>query len=169
MSSNNASGTILIRENTLLPAGLAIESEGFLPGWKAVRNFDQYELGRKIEEANWNFFYLAGEIRVTVLGRDRPETLRRAVQCVLAKHAEQKFNSLEITKIVSKQFLGVPFMNVTAHSRHIQQGICLVPAKDVVPGMPVPADQENRHHAEETIKQHTVLISSSRNLLEILK
>lgn len=168
MLATNMSGTILIRDDASLPAGLAIEREVFLPGWKAVKNFDGYELGREIEEAKWHFFYLAGEIRVAVLGRDRSKTLRRAVKCVLAKHAEQKFNSLEITKVVSKQFLGVPFMNVTAHSRHIQQGICLVPAKDVVLGMPVPADQENnlgssreQHHAEETMKQHTVLISSS--------
>src|SRR5689334_6387251 len=135
MSANETSGTILIRENTLLPAGLGIESEAFLPGWKAIRNFDRYELGRKIEEANWNFFYLAGEIRVTVLGRDDSKTLRRAVKRILAKQ-EKQFNSLEITKVLLKGFLGVRFMNVTAHSRHIQQGICLVPAKDAVPGLP---------------------------------
>lgn len=167
MSANETSGTILIRENTLLPAGLGIESEAFLPGWKAIRNFDRYELGRKIEEANWNFFYLAGEIRVTVLGRDGSKTLRRAVKRLLAKQEEQ-FNSLEITKVVWKRFLGVPFMNVTAHSRHIQQSIYLVPAKDFVSGKPVPttpqprpSDDGERPHAQEITKQYTVLVSSS--------
>ena len=167
MSANSASGTILIRENTLLPVGLAIESEVFLPGWRAVRNLDGYGLSRKIEEANWNFFYLAGEIRVTVLGRDGSKTLRRAVKRVLAKQ-EKQFNSLEITKVVLKRFLGIPFVSVAAHTRHIQQGICLVPATHVFPGVPVPADQENsldnggrRHYADETTKQYAVLISSS--------
>ena len=130
MSANEASGTILIRENTLLPAGLAIESEVFLPGWKAARNIDRYELDRRLEEANWNFFYLAGEIRVTVLGRDGSKTLRGAVKRVLAKQ-EKQFNSLEITKVVLKRFLGIPFVSVAAHTRHIQQSICLVPATDV--------------------------------------
>jgi hypothetical protein len=125
MSANSASGTILIRENTLLPAGLAIESDVFLPGWRAVRNLDGYGLGRKIEEANWNFFYLAGEIRITVLGRDGSKTLRRAVKRVLAKQ-EKQFNSREITKVVLKRFLGIPFVSVAAHSRHIQQSICLI-------------------------------------------
>ena len=131
MLATNMSGTILIRENTILPAGLAIESEVFLPGWKVIRNLDGSALARNIEGANWNFFYLAGEIRATVLGRNRSGTLRRTVKRVLAKH-EKQFNSLEITRVVSKRFLGIPFMSVAAHSRHIQQGICLVPAEDFV-------------------------------------
>src|SRR5258708_38100067 len=130
MPDNNTSGTILIRESTFLPAGLAAETEVFLPGWRVVKNLDRSTLALKIEGANWNFFYLAGEIRATVLGRDRPGTLRRAVKSVLANQVGQKFNCLEITKVVSKRFLGIPFMNVTAHSRHIQQGIGLIPAKN---------------------------------------
>src|SRR2546430_7982841 len=130
MSANNTSGTLLIRENVLLPAGLAVDSEVFLSGWRIVKNLDRSALTRKIEGANWNFFYLAGEIRATVLGRDRPGALCRAVKRVLAKQEGWKFNSLEITKAVSKRFLGIPFMSVTAHSRHIQQGIGLVTEKD---------------------------------------
>src|SRR3989440_876322 len=123
MSANNTSGTVLIRENTLLPAGLAVESEVFLPDWRVVKNLDRSTLARNIEGANWNFFYLAGEMRATVFGREGFGALRRAVKCVLAKQEGQKFNSLEIAKIVSKRFLGIPFMGVTAHSRHIQKGI----------------------------------------------
>jgi hypothetical protein len=167
MLATNMSGTILIRENTLLPAGLAIKSDVFLPGWRAVRNLDGYGLGRKIEEANWNYFCLAGEIRITVLGRNSWKSLRRAVKRVLAKQ-EKQFNSLEITKVVLKRFLGIPFVSVAAHTRHIQQGICLVPAKDFVWGKPAPAVTEEspnsgrkRHRADETTKQYTVLISSS--------
>ena len=145
----------MIREDTPLPPNLSIESEAFLPGWRVVKNLDRSTLARNIEGANWNFFYLAGEIRATVLGRDHSGTLRRAVKCVLAKQEGQKFNSLEITKIVSKRFLGIPFTSVTAHSRHIQQGIALVPAKDFV--LKVPATP----NAEVATKQYTALISSS--------
>src|SRR5438034_7977092 len=98
MSDTNSAGTILIREDTRLPANLSIESETFLPGWRVVKSLDRSTLARNIEGVNWNFFYLAGEIRATVLGR--PRTLRRAVKCVLAKQEGQKFNSLEITKVV---------------------------------------------------------------------
>ena len=131
MSDINRTRTVF-REETPLPTTLSIESEAFLPGWLVVKNLDRQALTREVEGANWNFFYLAGEIRATVLGRDLLSTLRRAVKCVLAKQEGQKFNSLEITKVVSKRFLGIPFMSVTAHSRHIQRGIGLVPAKDFV-------------------------------------
>ncbi len=168
MSDTKRTETILIREGALLPAGLAVESEMFLPGWRAIKNLDRSTLARNIEGANWNFFYLAGEIRATVLGRDRSGTLRRAVKCVLAKQEGQTFNSLEITKVVSKRFLGFPFMSVTAHSRHIQQGVGLVPAKDFVLRMPAAAAPESelasggdRHHGEAATKRYTALISSS--------
>ncbi len=158
----------MIREDTPLPANLPIESEAFLPGWRVVKNPDRSTLARNIEGANWNFFYLAGEIRTTVWGRDRSGTLRRAVKCVLAKQEGQKFNSLEITKVVSKRFLGVPFMSLTAHSRHIQQSVGLVPAKDFVLSMPVAevpesglASGREEHHAEVATRQYTALISSS--------
>jgi hypothetical protein len=167
MSATNMSGTVLIRENTLLPAGLAIKSEVFLPGWRVVKNLDSSALAQNIEGANWNFFYLAGEMRVTVLGRDRSGTLRKAVQRVLAKQ-EKQFNSLEITRVVSKRFLGIPFMSVAAHTRHIQQGICLVPAKDISSRMAVPAALESspnsdreQGYAEVITKPHSTLISSS--------
>jgi len=33
-----------------LPAGLAVESESFLPGWRAAKNLDGYGLTRKMED-----------------------------------------------------------------------------------------------------------------------
>ena len=155
MSSINRTGTVFIREDTRLPATLSIESEAFLPGWRVVKNLDRQALNREVEGANWNAFYLAGEMRATVFGREGLGALRRAVKCVLAKQEGQKFNSLEITKIVSKRFLGIPFMSVTAHSRHIQQGVGLAPTKDFVLSMPAAPN------AEVATKQYTALISSS--------
>jgi hypothetical protein len=137
MSALNASGMIIIRENTPLPQGLALECEAFLPGWNTVRNLDGYALARKIEEANWNLFYLAGEISAIALGRQGPATLRRAIKRVLAKRVGQKFNSLQISNVVYKWFLGIPFVRVVTYSRHIQEGRGLVPAKDFVLQMPL--------------------------------
>jgi hypothetical protein len=105
-------------------------------------------------------------MRATVFGREGLGALRRAVKCVLAKQEGQKFNSLEITKRVSKRFLGIPFMSVAAHSRHIQQGVGLVPAKDLVLRMPPTApksrlDSGGEQHHAGAAKQYTALISSS--------
>ena len=139
MLANNSYGTILIRDNTLLPAGLAVDSESFLPGWRVARNLDGYGLARKIEEAKWNYFYLAGVTRTMVLGREGPETMRRAVRRALLRLERLKFNSLEITSVVSKRFLGIPFTSVAIHSRHIQEAIGLVSIKELVLSMPAPA------------------------------
>ena len=130
MSAKTATASILIRDNTPLPKGLALDSEFFLPGWRAVTNYDGLKLGRRIEAAKWNFFFLAGPIRTTVLGREGLPALRRAVNRILAKREGQDFNSLEITKLVSKRFLGVPYLSVSAHSRHIQESRYLISAKD---------------------------------------
>jgi hypothetical protein len=168
MSVSNISGTTLIRENTLLPAGLTIESEIFLPGWRVVKNLDGAALTRNVEGANWNFFYLAGESRATAFGRDQSGALRKAVKRILVKQ-EKQFNSLEITKAVSKRFLGIPFMlSIAAHSRHIQQGACLVPLKDFALGMTILASPESKlgsgreqRRREAIGKPHTALISGS--------
>lgn len=168
MSDIKRTRAIFIKEDIPLPRALSIESEAFLPGWRVVGSLDRYALARKFEGANWNFFYLAGELKATVLGRDRPGTLRRAVKCVLAKQEGQKFNSLELTKVVSKRFLGIPFMSVSAHARHIQEGIGLVSAMDFVlttsiaaaPRAGVDSDEQQRHR-EMAVKQYTALTSSS--------
>src|SRR5207302_10870996 len=113
-------------------------------------------------------FNLSGAIGSTVLGRDRPGKLRSAEKCVLAKQRGQKFNSVEITKDVSKRFLGIPFMSVTGHSRHIQQGVGLVSTKDFVLRMLAAEAPESalgsggeRHHGEVATKQYVALTSSS--------
>jgi len=81
---------------------------------------------------NWNFFQLAGEIRVTITGRSGDSAVRKAVERLLAKVKKRKFNSLEITKVASKRFFGIPRVSVAARCRHIQQGIGLVSAEEGV-------------------------------------
>jgi hypothetical protein len=134
MAGIDRTRTVFIREGTPLPTSPSMESEGFLPGWRIVKNLDRQALTREIEGAGWNFFYLAGEIRTIVFGGHGVGTLRRAVKRILAKQEGQcfRFNSLEITKIALKRFLGIPLLRVSAHSRHIQLGIALIAAKDVL-------------------------------------
>ncbi len=164
MSEINRTRTVFVREGTPLPALHSIESEQFLPGWRIIKNLDRQELTREIEGANWNFFYLAGEIRTTVVGRGGLGTLRRAVKRIAAKQEGQsfRFNSLEITKIASKWFLGIPLLRVTAHSRHIQLGIALIPAKDVFrrPLVEISSARAS-HHGDVVAKQYAAIISSS--------
>jgi len=123
-------GTILIKDGTFLPDGLPFESEPCATGWRLVKDLDGYGLDRKIHEAGWTFFSLAGEIKATVFGLEGQKTVRRAVKRILAKLKSEKFNSLEITRVASKRFLGVPYASVSARSRHIQESVFLFRAKD---------------------------------------
>jgi hypothetical protein len=163
MSKIDRTRTVFFREGTPLPITLSMGSERFLPGWRIVKNLDRQALTREIEQANWNFFYLAGEIRTTVFGREGVGTLRRAVKRIVAKQDGQsfRFNSLEITKIASKWFLGIPLLSVTAHSRHIQLGIALIPAKDTFGPLATIPSARAGHHGEMVAKQYAAVVSSS--------
>jgi hypothetical protein len=127
-------GTILIKEGTLLPEFLRFESEPCVSGWRLVKNLDGYGLGRKIHEAGWTFSWRAGEIGATVFGLDEQKTLRRAVEQILANLESAESNSLEIIRVASeasKRFLGVRCVTVSAQSRHIQDSAFLFQAKDL--------------------------------------
>ena len=134
MSDLAKAGKILIREDTLLPKGLQLETQPYAPGWRLVKNFDGHSLGRKIEEAGWTFFLLAGHSNVTVFGFDEEKTVRRAVERILANPRLKNFNALEITRVssaISKRFLGVTYVTLSAHSRHIQESVFLSRDSDI--------------------------------------
>jgi hypothetical protein len=130
MPDTTKTGLVLIKDGTLLPEGLRFESEPCGPGWRLVTNLDGYELDRRIHEAGWTFFCLAGEIKATAFGFDEQKAVRRALKRILAKLNSEKFNSLEITRVVMKSFLGVPYATARAHSRHIQKSMFLFQAPD---------------------------------------
>jgi hypothetical protein len=127
-------GTILIREGTVLPTGVPVESDVFLPGWRLVKNFEGDGLDQRFHEAGCTFFSLADEIGATVFGLDEQKTLRRAVEQILAKRESAGFNSVEIMRVAwetSKRFLGVSSVTVSAQSRDIQKSASLSRAKDL--------------------------------------
>ena len=126
MTDTIKTGTILIEEGTLMPESLRFESDPYSNGWRSVQNLDGYGLGRKIREAGWTFFYMAGEIRASVFGFNRGKAICRAVNRLLANLKAEKSNSLEITRVAAERFLGLPYVTVSAHQRHIQESILLL-------------------------------------------
>jgi hypothetical protein len=64
---------------------------------------------------------MAGEIKISAFGFDREKAVRRAVKGVITNVEAQKCNCLEITQVSPKSFLGIPYVNVRAHSRHIHK------------------------------------------------
>jgi hypothetical protein len=135
VSEVTEAGRIFIRDGTLLPKTLQIESEPYMPGWRSVKSLDGYELGRKIHDAGWTFFCLAYETKASVSGIDEEKMMRRAIERILAnREAEaEKFNALEIARVAwwaSKRFLGIRHVVVSAQSRHIQESPVIFQVKD---------------------------------------
>ncbi len=140
MQETIKAGTILIKEGTLIPEDLRFESESCVPGWRLVKDLDGYGLDRRIHEAGWSFFCLAGETKATVFGIDGEQMVRRAIERILANANSEKFNSLEIVRmalVASKRFLGVRYVTVSAQSRHIQESLVLFRAKELQESGPV--------------------------------
>ncbi len=121
MSGTIKAGTIMMKAGTIIPQSLRVETELYSQGWEIINNSDTDAVDRDIRRADWNFFFLAASIQATALGYWGEKTVRRAMERVLAKAEPSKFNCLEITGISAKQFLGLPYVHVSAHSRHIQK------------------------------------------------
>jgi len=113
-------GTILIAERPLITKFLGLECESYSGRWSVVRGLDRFALDRKIHAAGWNFLFMAAEVKVTFFGALGTKKIHNALRRILAKVSLQNFNCLEVTGIVAKRFLGLPYAIVSAHSRHIQ-------------------------------------------------
>jgi len=103
---------------------MRFESESCLPGWRLVKDLDGRGLDRKIREAGWTIFRVAGQLGATAFGLDEQKTARRALEQILANLESAESNSLEIMRVASEastRFLGVRYVTVSAQSRHIQE------------------------------------------------
>jgi hypothetical protein len=117
-------GTMLISE---WPQPFGLESKPYSGPWSMVQAFDSSALDRKIRAAGWNLFFIASEVKALSFGASR---IQRALNRILAKVRSEGFNGLEVTGIVAKHFLGVPYTVVSAHSRHLQE-TCYLDAAEV--------------------------------------
>jgi len=103
----------------------ALERAPYSGQWSVVKGLDGFALDRKIRAAGWNFFFIASEVKVMFLGSLGAKKIQHALHRILGKVSGHHFNGLEVTGIVAKRFLGVPYTTVSAHSRHVQQSCYL--------------------------------------------
>jgi hypothetical protein len=138
MTKRIQAGSILIASGTPLPQSGIIESEPYLQGWELVKNPDGKGLNQIIATAGWNFFYIASELKTRVFGSDEEKTSRQAIGKIIAKMTSKNFNCLEITGMTRKQFMGLPYLSVSAHSRHIQKSAVLFEEQSIASATEVP-------------------------------
>ena len=113
-------GTILTNESSLKLKSLGLETTPCSGNWSLIKVLDGFALDRKIQAAGWNFFFMAAELKVMFFGSLGAAKIQNAVKRILEKVKPQHFNGLEVTGIVARHFLGVPYVTVSAHSRHMQ-------------------------------------------------
>ncbi|MGB2605962.1 MAG: hypothetical protein WBC78_20325 [Candidatus Sulfotelmatobacter sp.] len=125
MSATVQVGTILMNERPGMAQLFQLESEPYSGNWSLVKTLDGHALDRKIRAAGWNLFFMAAEVKVMFFGVLGAAKIQNALQRILAKVKPQHFNGLEVTGIVASHFLGVPYVTVSAHSRHMQKNCYL--------------------------------------------
>ena len=122
MPDTITAGSIWVQEGTHLPDTKPLQGESHSSGWTAVKSV-RSEFDKEVQEAGWTFFFMAGEIKATAFGFDRQKTLRTALKRLIANVKSQHCNSMEITQVMGKSFLNVPYVSVSAHARHLQKGL----------------------------------------------
>lgn len=118
-------GTVLIKEDTQLPESLHLQSDPYVEGWRLVNNLSSSAIDLKLSAVGWTFFFMAGEVNAIAFGSASEKTTRRAVAKVIANMKSSRFNCLEISRVAAKSFLGLPYLTVAGHPRHIQESIYL--------------------------------------------
>ena len=125
MPSTIQVGAILMKDWPGTKKLLGLESEPYSGQWTLLKALDGSAVDRKIHAAGWNFFFMATEVKAMFFGSLGAEKIQNALKRILEKVKLQQFNGLEVTAIVSRHFLGVPYVTVSAHSRHMQQNCFL--------------------------------------------
>ncbi len=129
-------GTMLVADDTRMPATLVVGREHYSAGWSSIIKFTSAELGRALESAGWTFFYMAGEICTSGFGfNDRSRTARAVARVVNAVRREN-CNCLEITQVRKRSFLGLSYTSLVAHARHIQRNRSFHDASNVPARIP---------------------------------
>jgi hypothetical protein len=130
MTANIQVGSVLLHGREFAGRTLGLESESYSGGWNLLHALDGFGLDRKLRSSGWNSFFLAAEVQATVLGRMHSATILSALKRILKKVSGQDFNGLEVTGISSGSMLGLQYVTVSAHSRHIQRGWLLDQARE---------------------------------------
>ena len=118
-------GDVLINQSPRITKLLDLKSEPYSGNWRLVRALTGFSLDSKIRTSGWNFFFMATEVKAIIFGALGTNNTQNALKRILEKVKGQHFNSLEVTGIAKRRFLGMPYAVVSAHSRHIQRSCYL--------------------------------------------
>jgi hypothetical protein len=121
MPNQIQSGTMLVQQSAIL--GLpGMESELYCENWRSLAALESSGFDHTVRAAGWNLFFMAEELRAVVPAWGGQNALHRGVKRLLAQTRLQHFNCLELSQVLRKYFLGIPYISIVAHPRHMQRG-----------------------------------------------
>jgi hypothetical protein len=121
-------GDLFIERDAPRPRCFQIQDDAHRTGWLPVK-YDRavLELDAELSRGGWTFFYMANVVRKTALGFDRDKGVAAALKRVMTSVREDGCNCLQIQAVDHRSFLGIRYVTVSAHPRHIQKGIVYSP------------------------------------------
>ena len=114
-------GSIFLMDGLLLPPPLRFEGHSYSDGWRLLNRLTGGEIELRARDCSWNFMFLAEVMRRTVFGFGRMGSLRSATNKLLGEAQRNAFNSVEVTEITARRFLGMHCVSVGAHFRSLQK------------------------------------------------
>ncbi len=121
MSKTIQSGTMLVQQAALLNS-LGTQAEIYNGQWCSLGTQESAEFDGRLRAAGWSLFFMADELRTLVPLWGGQKAVRAGVKRLLAQISAQHFNCMQLSNILRERFLGIPFVSVVAHARHLQKG-----------------------------------------------
>lgn len=125
-------GSVLMLSGTPTPESVPLYLKSYWKAWKVIANSDGHLLDQDLRRAGWNFFFIAGVVHAYVLGNGSAGTVKRALRHIAGKVKSAGFNCIQVSDVTVGRFLGIPYLRISAYSRHIQKSNTLDPLKQRV-------------------------------------
>lgn len=121
-------GRLFIERDAQRPLCFQIQDDAYQTGWQPIKyDLTARDLDTELSTRGWTFFYMANVVRKTALGFDREKGVSAALKRVMASVREEGCNCLQVDKVETHSFFGIPYVSVSAHPRHIQKGMVFSP------------------------------------------
>lgn len=118
-SEQAKTGSVLIRPGTALPRALA-PSFRQAGEWNLVAGVSVSDLDQLLRREGWSFFHLVPAVKRWALAFSFHAALRKALYRVLHRVEADNLNAVEIADVQVRRFLGVYYVALTVHPRHVR-------------------------------------------------
>ena len=114
-------GTLIIKEGIALPSGCDLKTLPFCAGWRAITNIQADGADKRFSAMGWTWFQKGLPSSVNMIGLGNAHTLAKAFQKFVRDSGPVKFNCIEITHAIQKNFVGISYVHLAARCRNIKQ------------------------------------------------